>query len=397
LPASSLALVYSGKAPRATADDFYPFKPDRNFFYLTGIQRENFWLMMVKTGTEVEEILFIEEPRPDVEKWVGKRMTREEATAVSGITTVFYGKDFKSVLNKAIHDKGLSGACFDLERHTYEESPNEVHRFAGDFKEKFPQMALHSLHHFLRDLRMIKQAVELEQLRGAVALTRLGIDEILKSLRPGLYEYQMEALFNYTIMNNGAEGNAFKTIAASGENAVILHYIENRKKMTKGELVLFDLGARFGGYNADVSRTFPVSGTFTPRQRALYEMVLTVQEEVLKIMVPGTPFPQLNLKAIEVFTRELEKMGMIEKPEEVSRYYYHGVGHYLGLDTHDIGARDVPLAPGMVITLEPGIYVADEAIGIRIEDDVLITPEGPVVLTADIPKGVQEIEALMKR
>ncbi|OPL08806.1 MAG: hypothetical protein AVO33_08945 [delta proteobacterium ML8_F1] len=396
LPRKSFALVLSGKAPRATADEFYPFKPDRNFYYLTGLKRENFFVLLVKDESEVEEMLFIEEPQPDIEKWVGRRMTRDEAVAVSGIPVVFYERELKTILNKVIHEKALKTAFFDLERLTFEEPQNQIHSLVSEFREKYPHIQIESLHYPLRDLRVKKQGIELEQIRGAVALTRLGIDEILRNLRPGLYEYQMEALFNYVIMNNGAEGNAFKTIVASGPNGVILHYVENQRRMKKNELVLLDLGARFEGYNADVSRTFPVGGTFTPRQRELYELVLKVQEEVLQIMKKGTLFSELNLKAVEVFTRELLATGLIEKPEEVSKYYYHGVGHYLGLDTHDIGARDIPLEPGMVITLEPGVYVSEEAIGIRIEDDILITEEGPVVLTRDIPKEIHEIEAIMK-
>ena len=210
-----------------------------------------------------------------------------------------------------------------------------------------------------------------------------------------MYEYQAESVFNYTITNNGADGNAFDTIAASGENAVILHHIENDSKVKKDNLILMDLGAQYNQYASDISRTLPVSGKFTERQKELYNIVLNTQKEVIKIMIPGTPFSKMNEIAKEFFAKELINLGLIQNEEEVAKYYYHGVGHYMGLDTHDLGSREVDLQPGMVITCEPGLYIAEENIGIRIEDDILITEKGNEVLSKAIIKEVDDIERFM--
>ncbi|MEA3422432.1 MAG: aminopeptidase P family protein [Bacillota bacterium] len=392
---NEMVVLFSGKAPKSTADALYRFKPNKNFFYFTGLTKENFSMTILKTKDKVETKLFIEEPNYDVEKWYGKKMTKEAATEESGIDKVEYEKDFLPYLNKSILEGNAQVVYFDLEKLSWNEAHTYSHKFALEFKEKYVHIGIKTVHNMVSELRMIKEEYEIDQIRSAMTLTKLGIDEIMNNLKPGMYEYQAESVFNYTITNNGADGNAFDTIAASGGNAVILHHVENDSKVKKDDLILMDLGAQYNQYASDISRTLPVSGKFTERQKQLYNIVLRAQKEVIEIMIPGTPFAKMNEVAKEFIAKELISIGLIEKDEDVSKYYYHGVGHYMGLDTHDLGSREVDLQPGMVITCEPGLYIAEENIGIRIEDDILITEKGNEVLSKAIIKEVEDIEKFM--
>ncbi|MCK5762653.1 MAG: aminopeptidase P N-terminal domain-containing protein, partial [Clostridiales bacterium] len=392
---NEMVILFSGKAPKSTADALYRFKPNKNFFYFTGLTKENFSMTILKTKDKVETKLFVEEPNYDVEKWYGRKMTKEMVTKTSGIDKVEYEKDFLPYLNKSILEENAQVVYFDLEKLYWDEPHTYSHKFALGFKEKYLHVNIKTVHNIVSEFRMIKDEYEIDQIRSAITLTKLGIDEIMINLKPGMYEYQAESVFNYTITNNGADGNAFDTIAASGENAVILHHIGNDSKVKKDSLILMDLGAQYNQYASDISRTLPVSGKYTERQKQLYNIVLNTQKEVIKIMIPGTPFSKMNEVAKEFFAKELISIGLIQNEDEVSKYYYHGVGHYMGLDTHDLGSREVDLKPGMVITCEPGLYIAEEKIGIRIEDDILITEEGNEVLSKSIIKEVDDIEKFM--
>ncbi|MBN2259184.1 MAG: aminopeptidase P family protein [Clostridiales bacterium] len=393
---NEMVILFSGKAPRSTADSFYKFKPNKNFFYFTGLKKENFSMTILKTKDKIETKLFIEEPNYDVEKWYGRKLTKENAEEISGIELIEFEKDFKAYINKSVYDGKVEIVYFDLEKLNWDEKNTYVHEFAQEFKDKYLHVKMNTIHNIVSDLRMIKEDYEINQIKNAIALTKLGIEEIMNNLKPGIYEYQAEAVFNFAIMNNGADGNAFDTIAASGKNAVILHYIENENKVKSSDLILMDLGAQFNQYASDITRTLPVSGVFSPRQKELYNIVLSAQKEVIKAMVPGTPFTKMNEVAKEYIATELIRIGLIENKDDISKYYYHGVGHYMGLDTHDLGTRETELRPGMVITCEPGLYIAEENIGIRIEDDILITEEGNEVLSKAIIKEVEDIENFMK-
>ncbi|MBE0449279.1 MAG: aminopeptidase P family protein [Clostridia bacterium] len=392
-----LAILFSGKAPKSTADAHYSFMPNKNFFYFTGCTSEHFIWTLLKTEKGLETTLFIEKPDYDIEKWIGRKMTKEVAKEISGIEEIQYIDTFHSSLNKWIQLGRISNLNLDLERLDWDEKYSVTDEFSSDFKNRYPQIGIKTLHQIEVDLRMIKDDYEIQQIKHAVELTQVGLDAILAVLKPGMFEYQLEATFSHAIRMNGADGNSFPTIAASGKDAVILHYVENDKVLNDGDLVLLDLGAQYNEYAADITRTYPVSGKFSERQKTLYNIVLKAQEAVIEAIKPGMHFEELNTICKKTLTEELITIGLIADESELTKYYYHGVSHHLGLDVHDLGLRNTELKPGMVLTVEPGLYIEDESIGIRIEEDVLVTENGNEVLSLGIPKTVEAIETIMKR
>lgn len=390
-----MAILFSGKAPKSTADAHYSFLPNKNFFYFTGCTQEHFVLAMVKSEKGLESTLFIEKPDYDIEKWVGRKLTKDAAVELSGITDIQYVDGFVSWIARQVYNGKITRLYLDLEKMNWDELDSPASQFAGDFSKRYPFVNMKSLHFILCELRVLKSDEELDQIKRAIDLTKIGIEGILNTLKPNVYEYQLEATFEYHIKMNGAERCSFETIAASGEDGVILHYVENSKPLKDGDLVLLDLGAQYKQYAADISRTFPVNGKFTERQKQIYNIVLKAQQDVIDAMKPGIPFEELNKVCQKSLADSLISIGLIKDFSELSKYYYHGVSHYLGLDVHDIGSRNGLLKEGMVLTVEPGLYIAEESIGIRIEDDVLITETGNVVLSSHIPKSVEEIERLM--
>lgn len=390
-----MAILFSGKAPKSTADAHYSFLPNKNFFYFTGCTQEHFVLAMVKSEKGLESTLFIEKPDYDIEKWVGRKLTKDAAVELSGIADVQYVDGFVSWIARQVYNGKITRLYLDLEKMNWDELDSPASQFAGDFSKRYPFVNMKSLHFILCELRVLKSDEELDQIKRAIDLTKLGIEGILNTLKPNVYEYQLEATFEYHIKMNGAERCSFETIAASGEDGVILHYVENSKPLKDGDLVLLDLGAQYKQYAADISRTFPVNGKFTERQKQIYNIVLKAQQDVIDAMKPGIPFEELNKVCQKSLADSLISIGLIKDFSELSKYYYHGVSHYLGLDVHDIGSRNGLLKDGMVLTVEPGLYIAEESIGIRIEDDVLITETGNIVLSSHLPKSVEEIERLM--
>lgn len=392
----SIGVVFSGQAAHRSADADFPFLVNRNFFYLTGLEQENIIMIIYKKKEEIVEELFIREANPLLEKWVGKSYSKDEAGKISGVLKIDWVNRFQQRLVNILNEYDYKNIYLDLEKSNWDKQAQLGLTFSQEIIHKFPYLDIKNIYPILRDLRTIKRPEEIEKIKSAIDITSKGIYSILKEMKTGLMEYQLEAYFDFAIKYAGARDNAFDTIVASGENAVILHYIEKNDIIENGDLVLFDLGADYQHYCADISRTFPVSGKFTPRQRSLYEIVLKAEEEVIGIIKPGLHYSELNKHATKVLAEECIKIGLIKRQEEISKYYYHGVSHYLGLDTHDIGNRDRILEPGMVVTIEPGLYIQEEKIGIRIEDNVLVTQEGYEVLSRGIPKTIEEIEKIMR-
>lgn len=392
-----IAVFFSGNAPQSTADSHYFFRPDKNFYYLTGTTRESFILVMMKTDEKNEAVLFIEKPDYDIEKWVGRKLKKEAAIEASGIQNIQYLSGFESYLNRVIYSTKFEQMYLDLPRMKFEGEMTAAMRFAQKVQKNYPGIAIKNVHKFMCELRMIKSEFEIQEIRKAIELTKNGLEAVMTNLKPGKFEYTAQAEFNYSIMKNGADGNAFDTIAASGENAVILHYVENNQIMQDGDMILMDLGAQKNQYASDITRTYPINGKYTERQKTLYNIVLKAHDEVINMMKPGVAFTELNKKCSEVLADELIKIGLIKEAKELSQYYYHGVSHFMGLDVHDIGFRDVKLEPGMVFTVEPGLYVAEEKIGIRIESDILITDDGNENLADEIIRTVEDIEAFMAK
>ncbi|MTI49345.1 MAG: aminopeptidase P family protein [Firmicutes bacterium] len=393
----SVLVLFSGSAPQRSADQGYKYTVNRNFYYLAGVERENFILLITKRNSKVEEILFIEEVNPDIEKWIGIRMRKEEAQNASGIEKIQYVNGFKDFFSRLLLVNSFENLYVDLEKRGWDELDTLGVKFAKESRDRYPYLNIKNIHGDIAQLRVIKSDEEVEKISKAVEITGEGIKSIMENLKPGVKEYQLEAHFDFTIKSLGAQDNAFKTIAASGENAVILHYVENKNEAKNDNLILFDLGAEYDNYCADISRTFPVNGKFTERQKQIYNIVLKAMEETISAVKPGLPFTELNKITTKVLTEECKKIGLIKEDSEIKNYYYHGVSHFLGLDTHDVGNRDVKLEPGMIFTVEPGLYIADEGIGIRIEDDILVTEDGYKNLSKDIIKSVEEIEDFMNR
>jgi Xaa-Pro aminopeptidase len=390
-------VLFAGKAPKSTADAHYSFKMNKNFYYLTGIKNEHFALVLHKRVEQCEAVLFIEKPDYDIEKWVGRKLKKEDATRISGIQNIQFLDAFERYITQNVYQDSIKKIYLDLEKLSWDEDDSQAHKFSNVLKNKFPHLMIDSCHPILSKARVVKEAFEVDQINKAIQLTKQGLDEVLNQLKPGMFEYQLESIFAHGIRYNGADGNSFPTIVASGSDAVILHYVENNKILEENQLVLLDLGAQYHEYCADISRTYPVSGKFTDTQKTFYTIVLKAMDAVIDIMKPGIHFSELNKRCKEVLAQELMAIGFISRQEELDDYYYHGVSHHLGLDVHDLGGRDLFLEAGMVLTVEPGLYIAKEGIGIRIEDDILITQDGNINLSSCIPKQIEEIEALMSK
>lgn len=392
----SVLILFGGRAPHKSADENYNFTPNRNFYYLTGIPYENVVAILEKSGDKTIETLFIEPSDPVLSKWVGERMTKEEGKNASGITNIEFLDNLESYIHKLFCEDKYKYLCLDFERRSYDEPGSHTHEFSKHFIEKYPYIKISNAYPIISKLRTIKSSDEIEKMEKAIEITKDGVKNIMKNSRPGMFEYELEAYFDFVLKSNGVTDYAFNTIAASGKNGTVLHYSDNNTQTKNNELVLFDLGAQFEFYSADITRTFPVNGKFTDRQKEIYNIVLKAQSEVIDMIKPGIPFKSLNEQCREVLSEECMKIGLIQNKEELIKYYYHGVSHFLGLDTHDVGSRDVMLEPGMVVTVEPGLYIAEEEIGIRIEDDVLVTEKGAKVLSGRFLTTVEDIEEFMK-
>jgi len=398
LPDKSLSVFFAGEAPTSSGDQTHPFVPNRNFYYLSGIEEPKIILVLSKFEGKTEARLFVEKPDPVMARWIGEAMSKEEAAQASGIEVknVQYLDEFQSFLQGQFLHAGYEHLYLDLERRSWDAPQTAAQVFANEVKVRYPFLQIHNAYNTICDMRLIKSKEEIEYIRQAGKITSDGIKYLMKNAKPGMKEYELEAYFDFVLKSNGIKHHAFHTIAAAGKNATILHYEDNNGTAVDGDLMLLDLGAQYKLYNADISYTFPINGKFSERQKTIYNIVLKALREVTAIIKPGLPFSELQEKTKAILAEECIAIGLIEKPEELSKYYFHGVSHPLGLDTHDVGRiRDRELKPGMVLTIEPGLYIEEEGIGVRIEDDVVVTANGVEVLTTDLPRTVEEIEAFM--
>lgn len=395
---NSIVLVFSGNAPHRSNDTYYPFEVNRNFYYLTGIERENLVYMAVRFQDQVEEFLFVEKGDPVLEKWVGKKITPQKATEISGVKSVFYYDYLSTKVNSLFMNAriNIEHIYVDFDRYSWDDPLTLGGEFYLDVHKKYPYLQCHDLSKLLIPLRYIKNSHEVSMIKKAIDITNEGIKSLMSNAEENIYEYQLEAFFDFTIKSKGAK-LAFDTISASGKNATILHYVQNNQIIQNNSLILFDLGARVNNYCADISRTFPVNGKFSDRQREIYSIVLNCMKEVIKMMQPGKSMIDINKFAKDFLAKSCKNIGLIDNLEEITKYYYHSIGHSLGLNTHDVGDRDIVLQPGMVYTCEPGLYIEEEGIGIRIEDDILITENGNINLSEHIIKEIDDIENFMQK
>ena len=393
---NSVLILFAGHAPYKRGDEKYEFSPDRNFYYVTGIDRENQIIMFLKTESARSATLYIERDNGYLAKWVGANMTEDEARLESGIEEISYLDKFYGDLSDTVFKNNIKHIYIDLENREWDAAESESLKFANEFRKKYPAVDMIDAYPFFADLRMIKEPYELDLMRKAVKITTDGLEAMMKNARPGMYEYELEAYFDFVLTKNGVTDKAFKTIVASGERGTILHYSKNNCMAKDGDLVLVDCGAQYGWYCGDITRTFPVNGKYTPLQKQIYDIVLEGQRRVIETIKPGVKFSRLNETLKEFYFEELKNLGLVSSPEEVSKYYFHGVSHYLGAETHDIGRYgDRTLVPGMVLTVEPGLYIEEYGIGIRTEDDALVTENGCELLSNGFMKTTEEIEEFM--
>lgn len=393
----SLLILYSGAPAHISADAYYEFEANRHFFYLTGLRRENMVLLMRKSGGNSRVTLYIEKADPTAERWTGKMVTVEEAKEISQIQDVRFVDRFDAEVNYLLNNANVSCCYFDCFRNQSTDLPDYNLSKAQQFAANYPGVQLRNLWAMASQLRMQKDKDEVTLIQQAVDVTRQALQYVMTNLKPGMKEYQAQADFEYMVHYLGAEGPSFQTIAGSGKNGCMLHYETNREACQDGSLLLLDLGTRWQGYCSDITRTYPVNGKFTDRQRQVYEIVLRANKEVAAQAKPGMTTRELNDICKKVLAAGCMELGLIEKEEEIGKYYMHGVSHHLGIDVHDVTVEGMKLAPGSVITDEPGLYIDEWEIGIRIEDDLLITEDGCEILSAGIIKEPDEIEAFMAK
>lgn len=393
----SLLILYSGAPAHISADAYYEFEANRHFFYLTGLRRENMVLLMRKSGGNSRVTLYIEKADPTAERWTGKMVTVEEAKEISQIQDVRFVDRFDAEVNYLLNNANVSCCYFDCFLNQSSDLPDYNLSKAQQFAANYPGVPLRNLWATVSQLRMQKDKDEVTLIQQAVDVTRQALQHVMTNLKPGMKEYQAQADFEYMVHYLGAEGPSFQTIAGSGKNGCMLHYETNRETCQDGSLLLLDLGTRWQGYCSDITRTYPVNGKFTDRQRQVYEIVLRANKEVAAQAKPGMTTRELNDICKKVLAAGCMELGLIEKEEEIGKYYMHGVSHHLGIDVHDVTVEGMKLAPGSVITDEPGLYIDEWEIGIRIEDDLLITEDGCEILSAGIIKEPDEIEAFMAK
>lgn len=377
----------------ALEENLAKFRQDNNFLYITGLEAPNAIYFAYK-GQNVAEHLFIQRGIPEREVWDGKKMSTQEAQEQSGIQSVMYLDQWSDTLSmyapsiKRIYANiGVPALDMPLSYPMFRLQP---------LKERYPNIEITNINTKLSPLRKVKSEWEISKLQRAIDITGKGLLDIFEQAEVGMMEYELEAILYFRMQRSGLPHWGFAPIIASGINAATLHYGKNNCQIAAGELILMDVGASHHNYSADITRCFPISGTFSERQKAVYAAVLRVQKEIISLIQPGVKLIDLQSKTRELITQECKELGLIQDDDEVIKYYMHGVSHFLGMDTHDLGGRDAVLEAGNVITVEPGIYIPDERLGVRIEDDVLVTESGYCVLSQNIPKEIEEIEEILK-
>ena len=401
----SALLVYSGVSKIKSADETYPFEVNRNFYYLTGIEQEDSALLLINSEGEQKEFLFVSPYDERKEKWYGKRLTTAEASAISGIHNVLVNSSLEAKLHQAlcqdIAEYGEIGRLYlDLDKQVKVAEDTTTIDLKNTFEAAYEGLKVIDAYPLITTLRLRKSAAEIALFREAIANTKVGIYSVWKEMAAGKKEYELANTFLHVTNDlSGYQGLSFPTIMASGRNAAILHYPTPMDELKDGDLLLMDLGSRDGYYCADISRTVPINGHFSDFQKTVYNIVLGANKMVASKARPGISIQELQDATIEYLAEGCLAAGIIEKKEDISNYYFHGVSHLIGLDTHDpylsVDSREyksIPLEPGMVISDEPGLYIAEKGIGVRIEDDLLITKDGCEVLSASIVKEIPDIE-----
>jgi Xaa-Pro aminopeptidase len=401
-----LAIFHSNDVFPRNGDQTFRFRQQSDLFYLAGIEQEKTILLLFPDcpNPELREVLFLLEPVESLQTWEGHKLSGKEAFEISGISKVKWLDQFDILLTEVMSfaQKVYLNAIEYPKFST--DVPYRDLRFAHEIREKFPNHDYRRAAPLLYPLRTIKMDEEIRLISQAIDLTGFAFQRILKFVKPGAKEYEVEAELTHEFLFRGASGSAYQPIIATGMNACALHYLENSAECKDGELLLMDFGAEYGNYAADLTRTIPVNGHFTDRQRACYNAVLRVLRQSARLLVPGNTIDQVNKEVNKLMEDEMIGLGLFSREEAgkqdpekplFAKYFMHGVSHFLGLDVHDVGSKFEPFRPGMVFTFEPGLYIKEENMGIRLENNYLITEGQPVDLTAGIPVEAEEIERLM--
>ncbi|MBN2790169.1 MAG: aminopeptidase P N-terminal domain-containing protein [Candidatus Delongbacteria bacterium] len=393
---NSVVFIMSSVNKIKNADTFYKFRQDSNFFYFTGLELNRAVLVMTKIGGVTTSRIYRNILDKNLEKWIGKDFTDEEIIKISGIKSINSIKELGDIYTLLFSGYGIENVYMYNESTVDEIIPSYTQVFASNLRRRFNFIKISAVNKIIDEMRSIKSPYEIKMMKRAVEITEIAIRDLLSKTRTGITENECEAILLYNYVKNGSKQPAFQTIAVSGKDATILHYEQNDKKTQKNDLILIDTGAEYKNYAADISRTFPVKGKFSENQKKYYDVVLTALKEVTKAVKPGVTLMELQEISKDVLFKGLKKLKILKKKEELSSYYYHGVSHFLGLDTHDVGDRNKPLVKNNVITVEPGIYIAEKGIGIRLENDILVTSTGHENLSRSIPVEINEIEKIMQ-
>ena len=406
LKKNTLAIFNANDIMPTNADGTMPFNQNNDLFWLCGVDQEESVLIIFPNHSDnnMREILFLKETNKEIAIWEGAKLTKEEAYSTSGIQTVFWLSELESKLAELI----AKADGIYLNKNMHSRSTSEVQtrddRFRIMIKEKFSSKNIIEVAPIMHDLRYIKSKIEIALMQTACNITEKGLKRILPFIKTDVMEYEIEAELMHEFLINRSAGFAYQPIIASGIDSCVLHYIDNNKPCKDGDILLMDFGAEYANYASDLTRTIPVNGKFSARQKAVYNSVLHVMKEATKMLVPGTNFKDYNKEVGRIMEAELIKLGLLDKHDVrkqdpknplFRKYYMHGTSHSIGLDVHDVGSFETPMQEGMVFTCEPGIYILEEALGIRLENDILITADGPNDLMKNIPIEVDEIEDLM--
>ncbi|MCF2493590.1 aminopeptidase P family protein [Dyadobacter chenhuakuii] len=404
----SLVILNSNDLMPTNADGTMGFKQSTDLFYLTGVDQEETILVLSPEHPDekLREVLFLRETNETIAVWEGEKLTKEQAREVTGIKTIYWTHQYETVFRNIVFE--ADQVYLNTNEHTRNDSLVQTRetRFINEFREKYPIHTLARLAPLMHQLRAIKQPREIELLQKACDITKLGFERLLTFVKPDVQEFEIEAELLHEFVRNRSKGFAYQPIIASGANACVLHYIQNDQPCKGGDVLLLDVAAEYANYGADLTRSIPVNGRFTKRQRDVYDAVLRVFKAAKGMLVAGNIWDEYHLEVGKIMESELIGLGLITKddiakqdPETPAykKYFPHGTSHFLGLDIHDVGDKYRRFEPGMVFTCEPGIYIREEGLGIRLENDILITEDGNRDLMAHIPIEAEEIEEMMNR
>jgi Xaa-Pro aminopeptidase len=388
-------LFFSGESVRKSADETFPFFTNRNFLYLTGIKQEQSVLLLQKKGDQIRECLFVNKPDIEQEIWTGRRFPAEEINEISGVEEVEDINNLSRTLDRLLASQTIMTLWLCFDALAPERSFDLEREFAKQIQTRHPQVVMRNSYPLLAAMRKIKAPEEIDAIRKAMQITEAGIRRMMRAAKPGAMEYELEAEFNFELAAHGQRRTAFPSIIAGGERIFYLHYANPIAALANDELILSDVGASYDEYCTDISRVFPANGHFSERQAQLYQVAYAANRAVMDQVRPGVLFPQLNRTCREVSFEGLKALGILDDAADIGKYIWHGVTHHVGLDTHDVGGYEEPMAENMVVVVDAGIYVREWGIGLRIEDNVLVTADGCENLSAAIPATMEEIEHLM--